>query len=387
MTRRITMAAIQMDGMKRIALALLLFLTLACNQSTTSTPTESHSSHLPTTSIPKGSFPPGNYANRPTAETLSSNAIEGVLVSARWRELEPTEGVYRWEHLDERIAAVASAEKVVVLNVMTAGINVPDWLLRKPGIETFSFEGTNPNQPIYGEHFIIPLYWDETYLKAQGEFIKALGARYAENTAVVGVMVSFLGTVNNDWYIPHSATETLLREGYTTERMTAIGIATLDRWANAFPTQALKLPLGRSIPDGENTITTLANRITDYAYAHYPNRFYAQVNALCTALPSAGSEELSQIGPDSLFYLLHLLAQHPHHIGFQLLCDASEDAPRLDKGNLCPEHTPYCTLEQTLEIALTYHPYYIEYWYQDINDPNLYPLLIEAATALQADNP
>ncbi len=331
-------------------------------------------------------FLPGNYANRPTAKVLASDAVVGVLLSARWRDLEPVEGEYHWDALDHRVEAVAAAGKVVVLNIMTVGVNVPDWLLRKPGVATFSFEGTNPHQPIFGQRLTAPLYWDATYLAAQAKFIRALGAHYAGHPAVVGVMVSFLGTVNNDWYIPHGAAEALLARGYTTERLVAVGTVTLERWAEAFPTQALKMPVGLALSDGQNTVTTLADRILTYAYGRYPQRFYAQVNALCTALPAADSPTLRQVGPEEPFALLARLAQHPHQMGFQLLCDASGNAARLDQGNLCAAHAPSCTLARTLDIARSYHPYYIEYWYEDVENPQLYPLLMDIAHALVADN-
>ncbi len=332
-------------------------------------------------------FVPGNYANRPSEAVLQQQTVVGVLVSARWKDMEPQQGVYDWRRLDASVARVAQAGKVVVLNVMTSGVNVPQWLRTSPRVSTFTFEAMNPHQPIYGQRFTVPVYWDAAYLEAKRAFVQALGARYAQHPAVVGVMASFVGTVNNDWFIPSQATEDLLRAGYTSERMLAAGEATLDMWAEAFPRQALKLPVGKSLPDGGHSQTWLAAQMMAYGYAHYPERFYAQINGACTALPAAESPEVQQAPDGTLFYLLKLFRRHPHQVGFQMLCDATHHAARLDKGHVCEAEASSCAFSQTLTRVLTYAPYYIEYWHEDVENPAFQPKLLDVQRALQVSAP
>lgn len=286
------------------------------------------------------SFSPGIYANRVTDAVLKNPYVEGVLLSVRWRNIEPSRGKYNWDALDSRINVIAKAGKSVVLNVMTCGVSVPDWIINDPEVETFEFVDLMKYHPTYGKVFKVPLYWDEKYLSEKQKFINKLGERYANNPAVGGVMVSFVGTFTNDWYIPRDryekgdclAEQELLDKGYSTDRMFEVGKRTIDIWANAFPKQALKLPIGKSIAEGNNTITTLAEKVLDYAYSKYPDRFYAQINALSTIIPKANSSKVQNATPDSIFYLLKLLSQHPRHIGFQMISSVTKDPERVDNA-------------------------------------------------------
>ncbi len=154
-------------------------------------------------------------------------------------------------------------------------------------------------------------------------------------------------------------------------------------WANAFPKQVLKLPIGKSIADDNNNITTLAEKILDYAYSTYPNRFYAQINALCMMIPKANSSQVQDAAPDSAFYLLKLLSQHPGKIGFQMTSSVTDDPARVDKAKICPVNDSRCILKRTLESALTYNPHFIEYWYRDVENPELQDILDNITAALK----
>jgi len=329
-------------------------------------------------------FLPGNYVNSGSNSVLKNTNIEGVLLSMRWRNIETSKGKYNWNKLDKKIELIEKTGKKVVLNIMTSGVNVPDWLLENKDVETFSFIGKNKNQPIYGKTLKIPVYWDEKYLYEKQKFINELGKRYVNNPAVVGVMVSFVGTINNDWYIPKN--QELIDKGYSTEKMIEIGKITIDMWAQAFPKQALKLPIGKSIQDGDNTITTLAETITKYGYSKYPNRFYIQINALSTIIPKANDTLVQNAQKDNIIYLLKLLAQHPKKIGFQMISSVTNDPNRVDKARLCPSRNTDCILNKVLEIALSYKPYFIEYMSEDIENHEIQNILESSNKILKKVN-
>ena len=341
-----------------------------------------------TTTLP---FPPGNYANRASDAVLNNPNIEGVLLSARWRNIETSKGKYNWSALDNKINTIAKARKKVVLNVMTCGVNVPDWIINDPEVETFEFLDVMKHHPTYNKSFKAPVYWDEKYLSEKQKFINKLGKRYANNPAVVGVMISFVGTFTNDWYIPRDkykkgdslAEQELLNRGYSTDRMFEVGKRTIDMWAKAFPTQALKLPIGKSIPDSNNTMTSLAERIINYAYSKYPNRFYAQINALSTIIPKANSPKVQNAPPHRIYYFFKLLSQHPRHIGFQMTSSVTKYPTRVDNAGICPVSDSKCIMGKTIETALTYEPYFIEYWYEDIENPELQDILRDVSAILK----
>ncbi len=329
------------------------------------------------------SFPPGIYANRVTDAVLKNSTVEGVLLSIRWRNIETSKGKYNWDALDRKINAVSKAGKKVVLNAMTCGVSVPDWIISDPEVETFEFLDVMKYHSTYNKAFKIPVYWDEKYLSEKQKFIDNLGERYANNPAVVGVMVSFVGTFTNDWYIPRDkykkgdglAKKELLDKGYSTDKMLEVGKRTIDMWAKAFPKQALKLPLGKSIPDRNNTMTSLAERIMNYAYLKYPNRFYAQINALSTIIPKANNPKVQNASPDRIYYFFKLLSQHPEHMGFQMISSVSKYPRIVDNAGICQVGDYKCIIQKTMEIALTYKPYFIEFWYEDIENPELQDIL------------
>ncbi len=181
--------------------------------------------------ITTSAFPAGNYANRASDAVLSSPHVEGVIISVRWRDLETAKEEYAWSDLDGKIGRVVSAGKKVVLNIMASGVNVPEWLIEDPDVKTFEFVDTSPYHPTYGQILRAPIYWDEKYLNEKQKLVNGLGKKYANNSAVAGVVVSFVGTINNDWYIPKDkyakgdglTEQELLNKGYSTDKMLEAG--------------------------------------------------------------------------------------------------------------------------------------------------------------------
>ncbi len=318
-------------------------------------------------------FSPGIYSTF-SNKVLDNPSITGVIISARWRDLEPQPDHYNWNMLDKKIGMAKKAHKQIILNIMTCGVNVPDWVINNT--ETFSFVDKNPHHPTYGKTMVAPLYWDPVYLKQKQKFVEQLGKRYGNESSITGVMVSFVGTINNDWFIPKNTD--LLKKGYSTAKMVEVGEATIDMWAHAFKHQALKMPIGISLPDKNNTITTLATKVVEYGYERYGSRFFAQVNALCTKIPKA--DGLSTQDQTSPFFLLMILKQHPHKIGFQMIGAVSTQVSRVDNAGVCT--SPLCTLNTTMAIALTYKPWYVEIWHQDGENPEFGVVLNHVDEAL-----
>src|SRR4029077_13447548 len=80
--------------------------------------------------IPKGIF------STPAAETygfpdviLNDPRIVGLDLGGNWSDFEATEGVYDWSSVDSELAKAEGAGKMVLLRIVSGGVNVPDWLL------------------------------------------------------------------------------------------------------------------------------------------------------------------------------------------------------------------------------------------------------------------
>lgn len=342
--------------------------------------------------FPKGSYVKAKIGRSIPTSLLENDGITGFLLDVSWNKLEPEEGVYNWESLDARINEATSHGKYIFLNIMAGGVNTPNWVINKS--ETYTFIDTNRYHRSYLENITIPVFWNETFLNAKKEFIQTLGERYSNNPYIVAVTVSFANAMTNDWFIPHfigtikgreiNQVEDWLKVGYTHEKMLNAGIETIDTWANAFPYQILKLPLGLTHEDLDGSKTRLAEDICEYAYRTYPDRFYIQINALCPNIPSP--DELSNIVEGEPLYLLRILLEHTPNIGLQLLAAASngyKDDCRLNNGEY-PCY-PSMVLLETLERGLMYNPSYIEYWEED-GENNQLEDLIGYATDAMRDN-
>ena len=346
--------------------------------------------------ISVSSFSPGSYAkaklNEPVSPVIMENdAIVGILLDASWRNLEPQEGVYNWDLLDKRIEEAVAYGKKISLNVMAGGVNTPQWLFDNYDIQTFTFIDTNKYHKSYLQNVTIPVFWDPIFLEKKMDFIKALGKRYSNNSNIVAVMVSFANAMTNDWNIPHFIGKIAGREinqvrdwlnmGYTYEKMLYAGMLTIDTWAESFPNQCLKLPIGITHEELDGSKTKLAEDIVKYAYENYPDRFFIQVNALCPMLPTANNVTNAQ--PGEPFYLLKLLAEHSPQIGLQMLAAASngyKDGFRLNGGEF---GFPREVLLGAVEVGLSYNPCYIEYWKEDAVNRRLLPVMKYATNAMK----
>ena len=331
-------------------------------------------------------MPAGSYANQVTNGVLQNPDVIGILIGTSWRDIEDSEGVFDWSRLDERIDQATAAGKAVTLNLFAGGRNTPDWVKQLPGVELYSFIDTSPYHSTYCQEDTMPVFWDPVFLEKKKAFIRAAGERYADNPDIVGVMVSFANANSNEWHVPHAVGDVCdtqvdqvqdwLDAGYTTTKMLDAGKETIDAWADAFPGQALKLPIAPTHRDLDGSITELAELIVDYGYATYPDRFFAQMNGLSTKIPYADDPDIVNAIPDTPPYFMKLLLDHSPQIGLQMLAGASNgdtDNCRLNgKKSPCP---PVDVLQETVEIGLSYHPSYIEYWYVDAENPELRPVL------------
>ncbi len=105
--------------------------------------------------------------------------IAGASDRFYWSELEPREGEYHWEFLEEFLAPWAKVNKKVVLAIGTAGklkwgknpyarYGTPEWVFQK-GVRKIE---------IPGKTSIYPQYWDQGYQRELKKFLSALANKY-----------------------------------------------------------------------------------------------------------------------------------------------------------------------------------------------------------------
>jgi hypothetical protein len=155
--------------------------------------------------------------------------------------------------------------------------------------------------------------------------------------------------------------------------------AILDAVAGSFPSQNIKLAFQVTAEALDGTKTALAKAVLAYGYAHYPGRFYAQLDILrglsprsCAApcnLDAAGENN----NPLSLFKLLR---DHQYAEGMTGIQDVAgvvngpvDDCRQNGQHPCYPCDVPPAqysdVLQTTVNVALSYTPAFFEVWNGD----------------------
>jgi hypothetical protein len=326
--------------------------------------------------IPKGiiSMPSGG-PNFPD-QILNDPRVMGLDVVGKWPDVEATEGVYDWSSLDSQLAQAAAHGKKVIFGIASGGVNVPDWLMANPDVQTFTFIDVNPYNPTYGQPVTIPVFWDPIFLTKKIALIQATGARYAANPNIVVVGCSFANAVNFDWNIPHAPEDIAnwLAAGYTSELVVNAGEMIVDATMAAFPNQNVVMPIGTGAPGLDPSVTYLAETVVDYATTTY-GRFITEKDALAAYTPDPSTV---------VFDWLVLFNQCPN-VAAQMLWKVSGD--NTYRMNLGVPGDPADILRTAITMGSRYGTQYQEIYESDLMDPTLSSVIDYANTLLTTTPP
>jgi hypothetical protein len=165
-----------------------------------------------------------------------------------WADVEPVEGQYNWELIDDAIAACKPRGATVAMRVMTANAHTqgyycsPKWLFDF-GCKGFEYTVSGKDPTSGGRRIprIEPDYSDPIYLAKHGAFIAALGKRYNGNPNVEFLDIGSYG-IWGEWHTPHPAS-------------IAVRKKIIDMYLQAFH----KTPLVGMVDDAEALGYTLAH--------------------------------------------------------------------------------------------------------------------------------
>ena len=116
---------------------------------------------------------PGVYIARDSANLDPSEwPIVGGHMTFSWKQLEPSEGQYRWDLIENFLASQWAKGKPAALHLQTyagqaGGLMVPSW-----------FQSRYPDAVLTCGTEKIPKYWHWAYLQKYGNFVRALGQRF-----------------------------------------------------------------------------------------------------------------------------------------------------------------------------------------------------------------
>lgn len=112
---------------------------------------------------------------------LSKPFVDGALVGAEWNVIEPSEGNYDWSTIDQYLEIVKSKGKKATLVVMP-GDFTPEWVYAK-GVQKWNWVNHK------GENVTYPNPTDAKFYDLWINFVKALGQRYSNDSAISQVNI------------------------------------------------------------------------------------------------------------------------------------------------------------------------------------------------------
>ncbi|MEO5753841.1 MAG: beta-galactosidase, partial [Chthoniobacterales bacterium] len=241
-----------------------------------------------TADAPRGVFSLYAAGQKANEQVLQNPDVTGITIRQDWGALEPDEGNFAWQFLDDEVARAQAAGKSVLLRINSQS--------GKPAWVTEAIEAAGGTFFIYdddGTPVTIPVFWDPTFLEKKTAMIRALGAHFPVNQTIKVVAASFANANSEDWNVPHTAPEVLdwLAAGYTTEKLLDAGKQIIDATMEAFPNQLVTLAVGGNGHVGSGgvnldpTATYVAANAVSAARASWPGRLIVQINSLSTFNP------------------------------------------------------------------------------------------------------
>jgi hypothetical protein len=188
--------------------------------------------------IPSGVFylPSGQNIN-PAALEMSD--VDGVVVGAFWKDLEPTEGNYVFDSLESMLSVVEASNggrgKIMRLGIGTGGGDEsnggeqPDWLYARisndnyTGGKFFTFISSGVQQS--GQKVTIPVFWEPTLLAKKAALLQAVANYLGNRHPLIKVIwVAYCDALTNDW-----------NPGSISDQPDGLGSNPQQRWLNTIP--------------------------------------------------------------------------------------------------------------------------------------------------------
>jgi len=313
---------------------------------------------------------------RPIPKPLLAHPdVTGIVVRGGWKDVEPSRGQFEWTYFERELDRIAQSGKLASLVVSSGGVNTPAWLFEE-GVSAVTFTDPNRFHESYGQPITIPQFWDAKLLEAKLRLISAMGQRFGARPELELVSAQCANATTDDWNLlvtsPVEA-ERWRGVGFTEAKLFDACKRILDATMEAFPTQFVRMAVGRvpasltSRPDG------VVQDLVAYADERYPGRFIIQRHNLSarTPVPSEGGWEV--------------VVEHRSRNAAQFLWPAADTKScRLLGSTPCD---PLDAFRRTVDVALAYQLQYVEVYTADLMRPELEAEVQRLAHGLRGGSP
>lgn len=321
---------------------------------------------------------------RPFAQEVIDNPnVDGVALRYRWMWLEPREGHYDWSQIDNVINQAASRGKKVSISIVP-GWGTPDWVYAA-GAARYSYMFGPGGGMEACRQASIPVPWDPVFMGKWQNFVRAAGAHYDNNPAVVSMKLLGINANTPEMILPHAGPwshcpnsdqiSNWQKSGYTRTRLVQTWQAMANLWMGAFPHKALILELvpgGMPAIDDTGEIPPRANPNGDVI---------ATQRIIALAAHTIGPQQLVvQNDGLSAFWnweMIPELAQRGAAVGYQMLWAATGDRQCRMNRNQCPDD-PQAVLAAAVNRGVETDARYLEIYPIDIRNPALQGVIADA---------
>jgi Beta-galactosidase len=223
--------------------------------------------------------------------TYSNPFVAGLTFRTSWKDLEPTQDGFEWTKLDTVFANAEKNGKWVEL-VLIPGFGTPEWVLQ--GVQTSTFSVIYG--PGKGENLLLPLPWDQIYLRRWFAFLRAVSARYQSRPSFIKIAADGPTSITGEMTLPDTPADICnwVKVGYTSDQLIGAWKQVFANYAHIFTRQYFSLALYPPLPiistthcENGNPVGIDRNEsqrvraiIIGLGADNYPKRFILQENGL-----------------------------------------------------------------------------------------------------------
>ena len=335
--------------------------------------------------IPRGLMSTSARSTAIPQTVLDHPSVMGFLIIADWIDIETSDGVYDWTHIDSEILRAEEAGKRVRLAMHVGGDGTPQWVMDDyPAIQLI-YNNVDEDKVWF------PAYWDSAYLDLKTRFYEVLGARYKNSPNVFAMSGSMADANTGDWSFrvdDQEQFDAVMDAGFSEQNFINAYKRIIDTCMDAFRGKYVITavgPLDTFLVD-EGVISgkfTAVDEVLEYAFSKYKTRLIIAKGALnaTTSDPVVIFDGIEE-DPDLLKLWRDIWLYKPQGAAQLVWSFASDGAYKLNGGDSYIEGDIPALFAQIQALSLTYEFPFVEFWKADFSSGDLDTELAAFSAAL-----
>lgn len=227
--------------MYKIFCAYIFFgILISCNKNTIS---DNFVNNVKDILKPKGLYS-SSFGNE---SALDHSQVIGSLIRVKWKDIEPSKGVYNFSIIEQYLQTIKSKGKKWSLGIIAGG-DSPSWLIDELNVDYFEIVDSENN------HNKIPKIWDPIVNEQLSLLAKELAINYNTDNDLMLVYVPQMTSNGIEGHFNGVSTEQLISVGFTSNRWVNAVKETATLFAKEFTNKAIAVELHEILND--STIPT-----------------------------------------------------------------------------------------------------------------------------------